>query len=250
MAGIARTSEAPIHHPFRHAAIATGALVAAIWIVQFIDVGMHYSLVYRFGIWPRWPSRLGDILSAPFLHFSYQHIESNTPPLALTSFLVALRGIRRFVAISVVVIVIDGLGVWSVSPAHSVTAGASGLIFGYIGFLLARGIFDRRFRDILIALFVGVMYWWTLPLLVPGIAGISWQDHLFGLLGGGISAWVFRQRQRQRHRAARSSQSQVEAVAVKHVVEADVKTVPGARSVEDKADIFTLAPINREDPGH
>jgi membrane associated rhomboid family serine protease len=178
----------------RAAAIVMAVFIGVIWVIQIVDSLMHYSLL-RFGIEPRWPSRLGDILSAPFLHVSYAHIADNTLPLAVLGFLVALRGIGRFLAVTAVVIVIGGLGVWLTAPSGTDTVGASGVIFGYLGYLVARGVIERRLSDILVALLVGALYWSVLPLLLPGNPGISWQGHVFGLLGGLLSAWLFRTRQ-------------------------------------------------------
>ncbi|HTX00858.1 MAG TPA: rhomboid family intramembrane serine protease [Acidimicrobiales bacterium] len=179
--------------PARNAAIAMAVFLVVIWVLQIADSLMHYSLL-RFGIQPRWPSRLGDIFSAPFLHVSYAHISDNTLPLAVLGFLVALRGIARFLAVTLVIIVIGGLGVWLTASSGTDTVGASGVIFGYLGFLVARGAIERRLLDIVVAVLVGALYWSILPLLLPGNPGISWQGHLFGLAGGVTSAWWFRSR--------------------------------------------------------
>ncbi len=180
---------------WRNAALIMVGFVAVLWAVQLVDVATHYSLL-RFGIVPRSLSRLGDILSAPFLHVSWTHIESNTPPLFVLGLLVALAGLRRFLAVTAFVIVVAGLGVWLVSPSNTDTVGASGVVFGYLGFLLARGAIERRLLELAVAVAVGVGYWWTLPALLPGNPAVSWQDHLFGLFAGILAAGLWRSRRR------------------------------------------------------
>lgn len=176
----------------RTALITIVVLVVLLWIVQGIDATMHYSLL-RFGIEPRVPSKLEDILSAPFLA-TMPDIEANTPPLVILGFIVALRGLRQFLTITMVTIVMSGLGVWLFSPTSSSTVGASGVIFGYFGYLIARSVIERRVRDVVLALMLTWLFWASLPLLLPGHAGISWQAHLFGLLGGILSAWLLHSR--------------------------------------------------------
>jgi membrane associated rhomboid family serine protease len=180
--------------PALRAALVVGSVLAVLWAVQLVDSVSGYWLVHHLGIVPRQPRKLEDVLTAPFLHASWSHIEANTPPLAVLAFLVAWRSIRRFVAVSLVVLVASGLGVWLVAPAHTDTVGASGVIFGYLGYLLARGAIERRLLDVVVAVLAGALYWSVLPLVLPGNPGISWQAHLFGLAGGLAAAWWLRTR--------------------------------------------------------
>ncbi len=179
------------------AAIVIGLVVAFLWALQIFDSLSHYWLL-RFGIFPRHVGKLEDVASAPFVHASYHHLLGNTLPLLVLGFLVALRGVKKFLLVSAVIVVVSGLGVWLTSPSGSDTVGASGVIFGYLGYLLARGFFERHLTDVLIALIVGALYWSILPDLLPGTAGVSWQAHLFGLLGGVLAARLFRERGRAR----------------------------------------------------
>ncbi len=175
-------------------------VVALLWVLQLIDSLTHEALL-RFGIHPRRLDDLGDVLSAPFLHVSWAHVLANTLPLFVLGFFVALGGLRRLVVATVVIIVVSGLGVWLTAPADSVTVGASGVIFGYFGYLIARGLLDRRPTDLLVGLVVGALYWTILTGLLPDHQGVSWQGHLFGLLGGVLAAWLLSDRAR-RHRTA------------------------------------------------
>ena len=176
-------------------------LLAILWGIQLADSLDHYSLL-RFGIAPRRLDRLGDIFSAPLLHVGWGHLADNTVPLAILGFIAALAGLIRFLGVSFVIVVVSGLGVWVTAAGGTDTVGASGLIFGYFGYLVVRGIFDRRLVDVGVGLVVGILYWSILAGALPGRAGVSWQAHLFGLLGGVLAAGVFHRRQRQKTAAS------------------------------------------------
>lgn len=169
--------------------------VALLWVLEAFDVATGHSLDGH-GITPRDPAELGDVVPAAFLHFGFAHVASNTVPLLVFGFLAALGGIRRFLAVVALIVVADGLGVWLISPANSNTAGASGVVFGLFGYLLARGFVDRKPLDIGIGLVIGAIWSGSILLgISPGNAAVSWQGHLVGLLAGVAAAFVFRRRQ-------------------------------------------------------
>lgn len=167
--------------------------VALLWVLEAIDVIAGHRLD-TFGIVPRKGSELLDIVPSAFTHFGFGHVASNSLPLLVLGFIAALRGIGRFLAVAFVIIVIGGFGVWLISPAHTNTAGASGLIFGLFGYLLVRGFVDRRALDIVVGLAVGALYGSILWGVLPTAQGVSWQGHLCGLIGGVIAAFLFRER--------------------------------------------------------
>ncbi|TDD17627.1 rhomboid family intramembrane serine protease [Nonomuraea diastatica] len=168
------------------------ALLAAMWILEGVDVVLNGSLD-QYGIVGWDPDGLVGILLAPFLHGGFGHLMANSLPLLILGFLAGLRDVRKFLWASLLIILIGGLGTWVTSPGV-VTIGASGLVFGYFGFILARGVIDRRLVDLAIAIGVGVAYWGILAGLLPNQPGISWQGHLFGLVGGVVAAWVLRRK--------------------------------------------------------
>lgn len=178
------------------AAEATAVLIGVIWIVQGVNVLDGYRLDPEFGLKARTLSSLPHILTSPFLHVSMQHIESNTPPLAILTFLAALGGFKRFLTACALIIVLGGLGTWLVSPSDTYTVGASGLIFGLLGYVGVRGVFARSVWSAVWQLAVGVAvfvyYQWTVVLLYPSAAvkasNISWQGHLCGLIAGILAA--------------------------------------------------------------
>jgi membrane associated rhomboid family serine protease len=191
---------------FRDALIVMGAFLAVIWILQVLNWADGYRLDSEFGILPEHASRLPEIFTAPFLHFSWQHIEGNSVPLFVLGVLAAYRSITRFLLASIIIAVVSGLAVWLFQSSNELTVGASGLIFGYFGYVLVRGFFDRNLVDIGVGLVAGVLYWTILEVAIPGTPGVSWIGHVGGLVGGVLAAWVVRtpalERRRPRPAAA------------------------------------------------
>jgi len=178
----------------RDAVVLMGAFLALIWVLQVANWADGYRLDTEFGILPDHVSRLGDIFTAPFLHFSWQHIEGNSVPLFVLGVLAAYRSIKRFLLMSLIVAVTSGLAVWFFQASNELTVGASGLIFGYFGYVLVRGFVDRNFLDIGVGLVAGVLYWTILQVAIPGTPGVSWIGHVGGLVGGVLAAWLLRTR--------------------------------------------------------
>jgi membrane associated rhomboid family serine protease len=167
------------------------ALVAFAWVLELGDIVLGQPL-NRLGIHPRTLSGLWGILLAPFLHGGLTHLMANTIPFLVLGFLVMLRGLGTFVGVSLMVMVLGGFAVWLLAPSNSIHIGASGLIFGYIGYLLARGYFERGLGSIVVAVLVALLYGGALWGVLPGQPGISWQGHLFGFLSGVVAAFVLR----------------------------------------------------------
>lgn len=171
--------------------------LALVWIVQVVNSMDDYRLSYDFGIHARDPASLPEILTAPLLHFSWQHIEGNSGPLFIFGFLAAFRGVRRFLGVTALVVLGSGLGAWFTAEAHTVGAGASGVVFGYFGYIIVRGLFDRRPIDLVLGLVMALCFAYQFSLLIPAGAGIGWQAHLFGFIAGVLGGWVFRDRRRK-----------------------------------------------------
>jgi membrane associated rhomboid family serine protease len=178
----------------RDALVLMGAFIALIWILQVFNWADGYRMDLQFGILPHNVGRLPEIFTAPFLHFSWQHIEGNTVPLFVLGVLAAYRSIAKFLLATLIIAVVSGLAVWLFQSGNELTVGASGLIFGYFGYVLIRGFFDRNLLDIGIGIVAGVLYWTILQVAIPGTPGISWIGHLGGLFGGVLAAWVLRTR--------------------------------------------------------
>lgn len=172
----------------------TLVLLGACWAIEIVNYNDEGALGSRYGIRPHDTDQLWHIFTAPFLHANLDHLTANSVPLAIFAFLAALRGVARFIAVSLIVMVASGLGVWFLSAPDTVTVGASGLIFGYFGYLIARGFVEHRPSDIVIGVLIAVLYGTMIFGALPGQPGISWQAHMFGLIGGVAAAWLTRRR--------------------------------------------------------
>lgn len=168
--------------------------MVVIWVLQIVNWTDNYQLDREFMVIPQRVDRLGEIFTAPFLHFSWQHIEGNSGPLFVFGFLAAYRGVVRFLWLTLLVAVTSGLAVWVFQSTNTGSVGASGLIFGYFGYVVLRGIFDRRLIDTLIGVVMAASFAYLVTIALPGTPGVSWLAHLGGLVGGVIGAWLLRDR--------------------------------------------------------
>jgi membrane associated rhomboid family serine protease len=163
-------------------------LLGFMWVLEFLDQVVFQGRLNAFGIRPGSGSGLLGILFAPFLHANFGHLIANTLPFLILGWLVMLREISDFIVVTVVTTLVSGFGVWLFGAPNTIHLGASGLIFGYLGYLLLRGYFERSLVSILFSVVVALLYgglvWGVLPLQV----GVSWQAHLFGFIGGGLAA--------------------------------------------------------------
>ena len=169
------------------------AFLAILWVVQVANALDHYQLTSAYAIRPRVVSTLPDIVSAPFLHVSWTHIESNSGPLFIFGFLAAYRGVVRFLGLTALVIIASGVAAWSFGEPGSIGVGASGVVFGYLGYILVRGFFDRHGIDVLIGAVMALCFAYQFTVLLPH-AGIGWQAHMGGLVAGVLGGWIFRDR--------------------------------------------------------
>jgi membrane associated rhomboid family serine protease len=170
------------------AGIVIGAFTALLYLIEAVDAVLPANLD-NFGIQPRTLGGLDGILWAPLLHAGWSHLFANTVAIVVFGFLAMSGGIGQWVAVTLTIWLASGIGVW-LTGADGVTVGASGIAFGWLAFLLVRGIFNRSFGQLAVAV-VLLAYWGgTLFGVLPGKPGISWQGHLFGALGGILAAWL------------------------------------------------------------
>lgn len=165
------------------------SVVAVLWLVLLVNAVFLGGQLLRFGIVPRTTAGLRGIVFAPFLHENGGHLFGNTVGLVLLGGLVLLREEADFWIVTAVGVLIGGAGIWLVgrSGAH---VGASGVVFAYFGYLILTGFFERRIGSILLS--AGAVFLWGGLIfgVLPGQPGISWEGHLFGLLGGVCAAWL------------------------------------------------------------
>lgn len=184
-------SEHPItragRHLGRHAALLAG-IVAVLWCLELLDQLLVWQSLDRFGIRPRTWSGLGQILIAPWLHVGFGHLAANTLPLIVLGWLVMLRRTRDFIVVALVAALVSGLGIWLFGGSRTIHLGASGVIFGLLGALLARAYFERSWLALLLAIVAGLLYGGMLWGVLPGTPGVSWLGHFFGFVGGVLAA--------------------------------------------------------------
>ena len=177
-------------------AIVLGGFITLIWTLEIVNLLFLGGRLNAYGIVPRSIIGLRGILFAPFLHAGLAHLAANTVPFLTLSWLIMLRETSDWFVVTAVTMLISGFGTWLIAPANSIHIGASGLIFGFPGFLLLRGYFERSVSAILLSLIVGLVYggliWGVLPLQI----GISWQGHLFGFVSGGLAARLLARRRK------------------------------------------------------
>ena len=168
-------------------------------LVEAVDWLVFNGSLDGFGVHPRTLVGLGGILTMPFLHGGFWHLASNLLAGVPLAFLSMERSRKDFFAVVAVSSLTAGLGAWLFGGVGTVHIGASGVVFGLLGFLMLRGVFERRILPILMSLFVVLGWGGMLIGLVPGLfAGISWQAHLFGFLGGALVARIMGKELRQK----------------------------------------------------
>lgn len=178
-----------------------GAMVALMWAVEIVDaLGADPD---GFGIRPRQIDGLDGILFSPFLHGSWSHLIGNTIPFVILGGLIALGGLARVAMVTAVVGLVGGGGVWLFAQSNSLHIGASGLVFGYAGYLVARGFFTKSVMHFAVGAVVAAVWGTTLLSGLVPHDGISWQGHLFGGIGGILAARLLSPTRAEKPAAAR-----------------------------------------------
>lgn len=170
------------------AAVVMLAFTALLYVVEAVDQVTGGALDTDGGIISRRLTGLDGVVWAPLLHASWAHLAANTVPFLVFGFLAMAGGMRQWIGVTATIWLLSGLGVWLVGPSDTVTIGASGVIFGWLVFLLARGFFARSARQIALAVVLAVVWGSVLLGVLPGHPGVSWQGHLFGALAGLLCA--------------------------------------------------------------
>ena len=166
-----------------------GVLITIIWMLEIVDQLLLQHRLNRLGIVPRTQIGLRGILFAPLLHGTWNHLIANTLPFAVLGWFTLLHDVTEFTVATAVIWLVSGLGIWLFAAPNTIHIGASGIIFGYFGFLLSRSYFEQELLSaavsVVVALLYGPLIWGVLP---SRRRGISWQGHLFGFAGGILTA--------------------------------------------------------------
>jgi membrane associated rhomboid family serine protease len=185
------------------ALIVIGSFTALLYLIEVVDAAMSGRLD-QFGIQPRTLGGLDGVLWAPLLHHGWAHLFANTLPVLLFGFLAMSNGVGQWVAVTLTIWLFSGLGVWLAGDTGT-TVGASGIAFGWLSFLLVRGLFNRAIGQIMVAIVLFLYWGGTLLGVLPGNPGVSWQGHLFGAIAGILAAWLVSVANRSRTTRSASS---------------------------------------------
>ncbi len=164
--------------------------ILMMWTVHIVSTILGLSFTY-FGILPREIVGLTGIITAPLIHGDWQHLISNTVPMAALSALIFLFYRRVAVKSFMLIYLLTGLAVWAFGRDvwH---IGASGVVYGLLSFVFWNGIFRRSFKSIALSLAILIMYSGYFIGIVPGKPGISWESHLYGALVGILVSYLFK----------------------------------------------------------
>jgi len=185
----ARTHGRIVPANLAQAAIVVAGFAVLLYLIELLDVILPADLDQN-GIVPRTLGGLDGILWAPLLHADWGHLIGNTIPLLAFAFLAMANGLAQWAVVTGTIWIVSGVGVWLAGNSDTVTVGASGLCFGWLLFLLVRGIFNRSLLQLGVAALL-FLYWGSMLFgVLPGDPHISWQGHLFGALGGVLAAWL------------------------------------------------------------
>lgn len=195
MSATPRAELAAIRRDVRRYIGLIGGLIAALWLIELVDALVFGGSFQTLGIKPRTRAGLPGILLHPLLHTDLAHLTANTVSLAIFGLMVLVRDERDFWIVTALVWLLGGIGTWIIGHAGN-HIGASGLIFGYFGYLLMTGWFERRFGAMLLSTLVLVVWGNILFGLIPLRRGISWELHVFGFIGGVLAAWIRARRRR------------------------------------------------------
>ena len=175
--------------PFYDNSLLLLGITFCLWGITIIDQNTpNWNLTLNYGIKPKIISGILGIFTAPLIHINYSHLIGNTLPFMALAGMVLMNGRRKFIFTSIFSALFAGIGIGVFGAAGSIHTGSRTLIFSYLGFLLIQAWLVRSILTGFLAILSISLYGTLLLTLLINQDGISWHGHLFGLLGGLISA--------------------------------------------------------------
>ena len=198
--GMGRPANAPVNKGdsrnytragrLRTATALTVGFLAIEWIIQIVNAVLFGNELGQFGIHPLDFNGIWGIFTAPLLHANFEHLIGNSVPGAVFCFLIGLSGRKAWWEVTIIVVLIAGVGTWLLGGPGTSHIGASGLIYGWLTYLIVRGIFNRSLIQFITGLVLGFAYSGLIWGVLPIYEGVSWQGHLFGAIGGVVAGMV------------------------------------------------------------
>jgi membrane associated rhomboid family serine protease len=173
---------------FRQGVMLLAYLLALMWALAVVDFVTGRRVLSKLAIEPRSLEGLPGIVVSPLLHGSFGHLMANSGPLVILGTVILLQGLEVLGLVTVFCWLFSGVGIWLLGRPGTRHLGASGVVFGYLGYILLRGYFERSPGAIAAAVVVGVHYGSALWGLLPLRRGKAWVGHGMGFLGGVIVA--------------------------------------------------------------
>lgn len=164
--------------------------VVTIWGVFIVNTGVFGGALNYFGIHPLDVAALWHILISPLLHANLSHLVANTVPGAVFIFLIGFSGKKAFWEVTAITLVVSGIGTWVFGGIGTNHIGASGLVYGWLAYLIVRGLFNRSFGQVIVGVVLAFAYGGLIWGVLPGVDGVSWQSHLCGALGGMLAGAI------------------------------------------------------------
>lgn len=158
------------------------------WSLGVVNLVFCGGALNKLGVRPRTSLGLLCILPSPLIHGSWRHLVANTVPFFTLGWFVMLHGIKEFLIVTAFIAIFRGLGIWLLGKSNTIHVGASGVILGYLGFLLVRSYFSHDSLSIVLTVLIGIMYGGSLLINLSPEEGVSWEGHFFGFIGGILAA--------------------------------------------------------------
>ncbi|PXY08164.1 rhomboid family intramembrane serine protease [Corynebacterium striatum] len=166
--------------------LAVGFLVLE-WLVQITNFLIFGGALSNYGIRPLDFNGIWGIFTAPLLHANFEHLIGNSVPGAIFCFLIGLSGRKAWWEVTIITVLVAGIGTWLLGGPGTSHIGASSLVYGWLAYLIIRGLFNRSFSQTALGVVLGFAYSGLVWGVLPVYEGVSWQGHLFGAIGGVIA---------------------------------------------------------------
>lgn len=169
-------------------------MLTLMWLAHALNVGLGGALTETLGLIPRTTEGLTGVLAMPFVHGDWAHLIANSGPMIALGGMIIVLAPRRILPVTAFVVIVSGALIWLFARAH-IHIGASAVVFGWFGYLVALGLLERS-REAMLGAFLAIAFFGASMFagVLPDDPRVSWDGHLAGLVAGIAAAWPFRRR--------------------------------------------------------